>query len=620
MGKISEWQRQQLDSSAVGTPGLDQSGEMIAKTIGATTDAMIKRQQVLEDVEVTNAFYSFQTQDEVQRLKLQNQFKSQPEAFEQAYMQQHSQLSRDFRDKLPERTRARFDTLVGRRNASVVPQNVEWTFKAQNEKTLDLSNMTANEFIIQSGTRQDSKGFLEGVGQFREAFKSYAPALLNPDKAEAKYLQEATKSYLYSRLDNNTGNPILLRRELETDEALKAHIVESLGVGGYNKFMNDAEKQVGLLMSEQTYDMTNTALNDPKIAEKYTQLLTDPRGIPVADAYRDVAMKTNALEAVLRDKDARELAESSGQIEVLREDLRQAELIKEISISRNNYAIKNDEGVVADLTNKVLTAALGVSTPSELEKLKEEMPVGVTPESGRSVADMGRDALGMVVNPLNPFAAAGAAGRLSRDVLTSPMTVWKNLRGGGGGVADKPHSEILTRLLKVQGEVLDARNKGKINDKAAHTILNKILRPLATLSEYDSIQAGDSPYVYAMQHYDEIARNSVKRMGGGTPAEREQAVDRARTRMMFQFVEQLAEINDPLAELTDSQLQLKGNGARALVQKVADDFLLAANAGRKEGDVVIMPNGTVARYVSFDRTSGEAVLETPDGLDASLAN
>lgn len=610
MGKINEYQRQRLVSSVVGTPGVDQSGVEIGNTVGKVADAFITRQHALDNAEVANAFYSYQMQDDVQRLKLQNQFKSQPEAFEQEYTRANSELTRSFRDKLPERTRSRFETLVGRRNASVVPQNQKWLFDAQNAKGMDLLNMTGNEFVMSAQTWGSAERFVEETGKFRETFKNdLAPLILNPDKAEQVYLKNAARMHLSSMMDLNNGNPVKLRYDLENNEAFKKQVVESLGAAGYASALKTAQAQVKNLFSEQTYDAYAKEFS-PEARVKWDKMYNDPQGISVAEAENQVMLAEHALDTLMKQPTVDEAPE---QVQALQAILEDRKLDLEHATFRSNHRVKSKPEVYAELQGLVL-GIQGELPSSEKQKKEFAAETAAGTEGVRDRPLTLSEEISSYVNPLN--------------VVKEGVNAFVRLQTFGGleviktkSTAPETHTDQYVRMMEVQAEVKKARNRGDITDKQTHTLLKNFVFPMTQIEQYDRLAKGDSPFVKMYEAADVYARNLVIDAPRGTPtSELKKMRMNVRAKMMDRFADKLAFLTDVNSTLTPEDVQLRGSGADGLIASVLNEFASSYYRGVKPGQNVIGTDGRVMEFGGVDPKTGRPITITPKNIKKSLGN
>lgn len=608
MGKINEYHRQRLVSSVVGTPGVDQSGVEIGNTVGKVADAFITRQHALDNAEVANAFYSYQMQDDVQRLKLQNQFKLQPEAFEQEYTRANSELTRSFRDKLPERTRSRFETLVGRRNASVVPQNQKWLFDAQNAKGMDLLNMTGNEFVMSAQTWGSAERFVEETGKFRETFKKdLAPLILNPDEAEKVYLKNATHMHLAAMMDLNNGNPVKLRYDLENNEDFKKQVVETLGASGYAKKLKEAQIQVKNLFSEQTYDAYAKEFS-PEARVKWDKMYNDPQGISVAEAENQVMLAEHALDTLMKQPTVDEAPE---QVQALQAILEDRKLDLEHATFRSNHRVKADPATYEALQDMVLGIKMELPSGAKATKEFAAEVAGATKDVRDRPPTLGEDLVD-AINP-NPFKIPKA---LEARYRMAGIDFSKQK-----ATAPENHTEQYIRMMEAKAEIKKARNAGKITDNQAHTLLTKFVAPLSTLEQYDRLAKGDSPFVKMREAADIYARNLVIDAPRGTPAsELKKMRMNVRAKMMDRFADKLAFLTDVNSTLTPEDTQLRGAGADGLIASVLNEFASSYYRGVKPGQNVIGTDGRVMEFGGVDPKTGRPITITPKNIKKSLGN
>ena len=593
MGHISEYQQQQLASEAVGTPGVDNSGSILAAGVEGLASALTKRQEALDRVQYTNAYYDYAQQDELTRIKLQREYGAQPEAFDEAYKAANAEIVQAKRDALPERQRAKFDTLVARRNASILPANLAWKFGQQNKLGLERVEEGGTTLAISAQTWTTGSDYLNGLREYRARFQEVDAPLLDAasaQTAEKKYVRNATIMYAASMLDTNNGGALQFKMDLEQNEEFKAQIIEAVGADGYARLQKQAEKGVARLMSEQTYDMVKGFAFDKAAMGKLNALLNAPAGIALAQAEQDVIVTENALEQLKKDPNA---GLYTTQIAVLEEQLKQNTAMAEIARNRDDIEVKSDSGVIADLQVKILQATAGISTKKEKAELSSEVQ-----------ADERRAAQG-----------SSLFGTFTFDFISDKKD---------GTKASKSYSEYLQNLYKIKGEILTERLKGNLSNKDADKLLTKFAEPMSSLGQYDKLQGGDNVYVAAYSAFDEYAKTISLRVPDGTSAgDVRRARDTIRTRMMTQFAEQVALHKAAMATGGSPDFEPSATASQNLIGATIENFARALTPqkfrGLKEGQIVTV-GGKPVKFAGYNRSTGQMAFETPASLDASLGN
>jgi len=619
-GTITEYQRSRLASEAVGTPGVDQSGailgEAVGKAVGEVAGMLQTRQDALDKIEYTNAYYDFQKQDELKRVELQNTYRSDPMSLNKAYLESSSEIQSKVREKLPEHQKAQFDSLVVQRRASTQPANLRWTFDRQNQLGIDRTAEFGDSQALEAQTWVGAESYLNGMQSFRAEFKeTYAPILSDPDEAENKYAKNATLMYLASMRDNNTGNSIKLRKDFEENQQFKEQVIKNLGVAEYNKQYEKAKKQVASLMSEQTYDMVSSfGFSDPAMG-RINKVFDTPAGLAVSQAQRDVMVTENALDVMLRepnDPNSPDYAEKSKHIEIMQEQLRQDSLILEIAANRNNATVKTDVGVLAELNAKVIATAIGISTPTQRAKAKEDLEKA----EGRGISDGPQGVVQNLLTVANPFDLD----YVKKGIALYGM-VGIDFNKRAGAQANETYSDFLQNMFRMKGEILQQRNAGNISDKDAHTLIAKLQGPMATLESYDRIKGGDSEYVQAYQEFDSYASNASVRVARGTPASEVKAMrDKIRTRMLTDFSERWADMQEQASGMGQT---FGVNNAKVLIKEIKAGYngkLAGAQyQGLKPKEDYINLNGRTLKFMGYNPQTGMPQVDDPD-LDRSMRN
>ena len=108
MGKISQFNRRRLVSSAVGIPSVDQSGAVIGEAFADVGKAFTERQVALDKVTLTKKEYELKRAYNLERTELQAQFRENPEEFRQADEQLYQRIFSGVNDTLPDRLQGSF--------------------------------------------------------------------------------------------------------------------------------------------------------------------------------------------------------------------------------------------------------------------------------------------------------------------------------------------------------------------------------------------------------------------------------------------------------------------------------------------------------------------------------
>lgn len=597
MGTISEYQRQNLASEAVGTPGADRSGVIIGKAAEEFSSALVQRQQALDKIQYTNAYYDYVQQDEINRVKLQRQYSLEPEKYQEAYSAMSAELTQAKREELPERQRSKFDLLISRRNASVLPSNLSWVYGQQNKLALDRVEEGGTVLSLNAQSWVSGEQYVQGLSEYRKRFSEVDAPLLDPayaQTAQKKYIANATIMYASAMLDTNNGGALKLKMDLESNDAFRKEVLEAVGPQKFSQIQKQAENGVKRLMSEQTYDMVKSFSFDPGAMEKLNLLLNAPAGLALAQAEQDVMTTENALEQLRNDPNS-ELY--GAQISVLQEQLKQQTAMAEIARNRDDMDVVPDYGAYSDLQSKILQTVSGISTPKERAALASDVAGDVN--RGGSLLD------------LVQFAATGttdSAGNAGNRTIK----------------ANTEYSAYLQNLYKAKGEVLAERLAGRISNKQADHLLTKILEPLSTLGQYDRLQGGDNVFVSAYQAFDEYAKSAaIQAPGGSSPREVAAMRDTIRARMMSHFSEQMAVQRKAMQSVGDSEYEPSAVASSNLIGSTIETFSRALTPkkfqGIKAGDPVTI-GGKPVTFKGYDRSTGAMIFDTPASLDKSLEN
>lgn len=594
MGAISEYQRRNLVSEAVGTPGVDKSGVIVGQAVGEFASALVERQQALDKLQYTNAYYDYVQQDELNRVKLQRDFSAEPEKFQEAYSSLSAELTQAKRESLPERQRAKFDTLVSRRNASVLPNNLAWVYGQQNKLAFDRVEKGGTMLAMNAQAWASGDEFVNGLAEYRKRFKKVDAPVLDPataQQAEKKYIANATIMYTSAMLDTNNGGALRLKMDLENNETFKKEVLEAVGPQKFSVIQKRAEQGVKRLMSEQTYDMVKSFSFDKDAMGKLDLLLNAPAGLALAQAEQDVMVTENALEQLRKDPNA---SLYTAQISVLEEQLKQQTAMAEIARNRDDMDVVPDYGVYSELQAMILQSVAGISTPTE----RAELATTVGEDEARS--RRGR----------------GLFNTLTFDLISDETT--KDTK------ASPEYSAYLQNLYRAKGEILAERLAGRISNKQADRLMSKFLEPLSTLGQYDRIQGGDNVFVEAYKAFDEYAQSVSIQVPRGTPQQEiAKSRDTIRARMMTQFAEQIAVQRKAMQGAGETDFEPSATVSSNLIGATIESFSKALTPkkfqGIKPGDPVSV-GGKPVTFKGYDRSTGAMVFDTPASLDKTMEN
>lgn len=618
MGAISEYQRRNLVSEAVGTPGVDKSGVIVGQAVGEFASALVERQQALDKLQYTNAYYDYVQQDELNRVKLQRDFSAEPEKFQEAYSSLSAELTQAKRESLPERQRAKFDTLVSRRNASVLPNNLAWVYGQQNKLAFDRVEEGGTMLAMNAQAWASGDEFVNGLAKYRTRFKKVDAPVLDPataQQAKKKYIANATIMYTSAMLDTNNGGALRLKMDLENNETFKKEVLEAVGPQKFSVIQKRAEQGVKRLMSEQTYDMVKSFSFDKEAMGKLDLLLNAPAGLALAQAEQDVMVTENALEQLRKDPNA---SLYTAQISVLEEQLKQQTAMADIARNRDDMDVVPDYGVYSELQAMILQSVAGISTPTERAALMADV--------GDELKKRRMDFSGI---PLGPFGAAG------QDPETSGQVIEAIQYGPAGAMlpadstretsmANQEYSAYLQNLYRAKGEILAERLAGRISNKQADRLMSKFLEPLSTLGQYDRIQGGDNVFVEAYKAFDEYAQSVSIQVPRGTPQQEiAKSRDTIRARMMTQFAEQIAVQRKAMQGAGETDFEPSATVSSNLIGATIESFSRALTPkkfqGIKPGDPVSV-GGKPVTFKGYDRSTGAMVFDTPASLDKTMEN
>lgn len=132
-GRITEYRQGSFSPQAVGTPGMDRSGQILGQGIEAFGEALAKREEATDSVAAVNQYGNFQLQYAQKKIDLQKQYQNDPMKFVQAAKELGDKLADEYGKGLSGGAAAKFKRLALGHSAQDIESNANWAFRRDSE-------------------------------------------------------------------------------------------------------------------------------------------------------------------------------------------------------------------------------------------------------------------------------------------------------------------------------------------------------------------------------------------------------------------------------------------------------------------------------------------------------
>lgn len=199
-GNITEYQQGSFSPSAVGTPGVNKSGQIIGQGIESLGAALVKRQETSDNLTAMDKFGEFQLQHAQKKLDLQKQYRDNPEEYVKVAGEMSQKLASDFTNQMPGGAAKRFKSLTSSAIAQDMEGNVAWAFKRDTEMQIGKID-SSNQNLVFKAALVNSPQELKDLFDKRDpvtgdytadsfmGVNKLSGKFLNPDENNAKTLK-----------------------------------------------------------------------------------------------------------------------------------------------------------------------------------------------------------------------------------------------------------------------------------------------------------------------------------------------------------------------------------------------------------------------------------------------
>ncbi len=332
MGRIPEFTRRQLASSAVGTPGIDRSGERIGQSIAVAADKVSRdlrrKQDALDAIDANQKIIDFELDygDEIRQIK--SDFADDPIGGVEAIRKAGTKLSPSFLNQI------RSDNVrqsVARMQQGVIKrQTLKAQIWANNQQVANAGVKMKNvaRSLAIEASQEDTVDGLSDILKRMGDSEIAAQGLLG---AEADtFINEGTteiaKSFIYGQLDRKPINAGALLSQGAFDEILTLKEV--------NGFKEDARKAIETKIDNDKFQAVFDGYDaDSEIIQEYQantltvgkidiakqELLdrgTPPEQLKFYDAMREILLDNTTIDAVDNAEEYSTLMDEWHQLQV----------------------------------------------------------------------------------------------------------------------------------------------------------------------------------------------------------------------------------------------------------------------------------------------------------------
>lgn len=213
-GKITPYNADSFSPSAVGTPGVDKSGQILAQGAEGLAQALIQREDTSNTLAATVKFGDFQVDYATKKLELQKQFRDNPNEFPAAAKAMSEKLADQYSQNMPEGIHKKFRSFTASALAQDGDNLVNWANKRDNE--IQIGNViTIKQNVALEAQTVDSAESLKGIlFKFQDA-STLARKVISPEadtELTTRYAKLAKENAMMSQI---YAQPVKVLRDLE---------------------------------------------------------------------------------------------------------------------------------------------------------------------------------------------------------------------------------------------------------------------------------------------------------------------------------------------------------------------------------------------------------------------
>jgi len=213
-GKITEYDVGSFSPSAVGVPGEDRSGQIIAAGIVNIGKALSERQDTSDTLSAQVKFGDFQFNYQQRKFDLQKQFINEPEKFVEAMKTEADKLSDATGKGMSGGSFNKFKMLTNSAIASDADNNLKWAFARDNEIQVGKITTAKQNVALKGNLVTGPDGLAEIYNDFTELSKTSTKFITSEADAEItkKHKDLAVKYAMNAQL---LSKPYSLKIDLE---------------------------------------------------------------------------------------------------------------------------------------------------------------------------------------------------------------------------------------------------------------------------------------------------------------------------------------------------------------------------------------------------------------------
>ena len=213
-GKITEYDVGSFSPSAVGVPGEDRSGQIIASGLVNVGKALTERADTSDTLSAQVKFGDFQFNYQQTKFALQNQYRDEPEKFTAAMKLEADKLSDVMGKGMSGGSFAKFKSLTNSAVASDADNNLKWAFNRDNEIQVGKITTAKQNVALKGNLVSGPDGLAEIYNDFTELSKTSTKFITS--EADTKLTEEYRKlAVKYAMNAQLLSRPYSLKIDLE---------------------------------------------------------------------------------------------------------------------------------------------------------------------------------------------------------------------------------------------------------------------------------------------------------------------------------------------------------------------------------------------------------------------
>lgn len=213
-GKITQYDGSSFAPQAVGVPGQDRSGQILAKGIGTLGEALKQREDTVNTLEATVKFGDFQVDYATKKLELQKQFRDNPNDFPVAAKAMSDKLVDQYSQNMPEGIHQKFRSFTASALAQDGDNLVNWANKRDNE--IQIGNVLAikQNVALEAQTVDSAESLKNILVKFQDA-STLARKVISPEADTELTTRYSTLAKTNAMMSQIYAQPVKVLRDLE---------------------------------------------------------------------------------------------------------------------------------------------------------------------------------------------------------------------------------------------------------------------------------------------------------------------------------------------------------------------------------------------------------------------